>query len=378
MKLNKAACILIAACMLGSCASSQSPAKQLSRGLSAHADMGRPIVVAVLPFVVEGGPDLEGKILAERLTDELVNTTRFRLIERTRIEQVMREQKLSQTGITDMSTAVALGRLLAAKAIVLGTVYYRERSAEVFARLVDTESGMILGSASAELDAPRAPRKKAVPRAASAGVQAERRGSRKDGTITPEKKPSAVLEQVQTADSYGSVYFFGLVRNTGEVPVKTPHVVVRLRDAAGNQIMIVNCFAQRDLLAGETVPFEGVALNQKGLYADYEVLYTAEPLDYRFNLYELSSQQENFARGTLNDFRLSGVLTNPGKENAKYAKVIACFYDESGRFIGMGYAFAESKNLKPGESAPYQMNVHASKLGGEPARYVLQFSAIAE
>jgi TolB-like protein len=378
MDLARTACILLAACLLGACASGQAPSKKLAKGLSANVDMGYPITVAVLPFVVEGGPDLEGKILAEKLTDDLVNTTRFRLIERTRIDQVMREQRLAQTGITDMSTAVALGRLLSAKAIVLGTVYYRDRSAEVFARLVDTESGMILGSASAELDAPRAAKKKAGVRLAEGGPAADRKGSQKGGTIGPEKKPAAVLEQVRTAESYGSVYFYGLVRNTGEVPVKTPHVVVRLRDGAGNQIMIVNCFAQRDLLAGETVPFEGVALNQKGMFADYEVLYTAEPLEYRFNLYELSSSQENFTRGTLDDFRLSGVLTNPGKENAKYAKVIAGFYDAAGGFIGMGYAFAESKQLKPGESAPYQMNVHASKLGGEPARYVLQFTAIAE
>ncbi|TAL34097.1 MAG: hypothetical protein EPN93_12420 [Spirochaetes bacterium] len=380
MKIARIAALasLIASLVSLACVSGQAPAKRLSQGLVQNVDMGAPITVAVLPFIVEGGPDLEGRILSEKLTDELVNAGRFRLIERTRIEQVMREQRLSQTGVTDMSTAVALGRLLSAKAVVLGTLYYRDRSAEVFARLVDTESGMILGSASAELDVPRPSRKKSDTRLAAAGAAGDRKGSQKAGSIGPQKKPSAVLEQLQTADSYGSVYFFGLVRNTGEVPLKTPHVVVRLRDAAGNQLMLVDCFAQRDLLPGESVPFEGVALNQKGMYADYETLFTPERLEYRYNLYELESAQENFARGTLDDFRLSGVLTNPGKEGAKYAKVVAGFYDAAGRFIGTGYAFTQLKLLKPGESSPYQMHVPMSKLAGEPVSYVLQFTAIAD
>lgn len=127
------------------------------------------ITVAVMPF--------EGVIsnqfsqmnvtaqLTNSVTDKLVGSGSFDVVERDRLNQILAEQDLGTAGRLDPAHAVEIGRLLGAQVLIFGTVTRFEMSgsggisiggvslsgtrgnAELTGRIVDATTGTILGSA---------------------------------------------------------------------------------------------------------------------------------------------------------------------------------------------------------------------------------------
>ena len=63
-----------------------------------------------------------GDGIAETITTELVNTNKFRVIERAQLQKVLDEQFLGQEGVLDPTTAARVGRVLGVQLMLLGTV----------------------------------------------------------------------------------------------------------------------------------------------------------------------------------------------------------------------------------------------------------------
>ncbi len=91
----------------------------------AAVPLEKRILVAVMPFEYRAEQEAY-RTLADKLPDlmieELFQTGRYRLIERTRIEEVLKEVELGQSGLIDEKTAVKAGKQLGAQALLLGTV----------------------------------------------------------------------------------------------------------------------------------------------------------------------------------------------------------------------------------------------------------------
>ena len=100
--------------------------------------------VAVFPFpYVDGIRSVEGALLAERAATLLGERGRVRVVDRSRLDAVMAEQKLTAMGLTDAATGVRVGKLLGARGIVAGSVTDMGENIEVHARLLDTETGAV-------------------------------------------------------------------------------------------------------------------------------------------------------------------------------------------------------------------------------------------
>lgn len=102
--------------------------------------------------------------ITEQITNELVGTEGFNVIERTRVEEVLTEQDFGASGRVDNYSAAEIGRILGVEALILGTVNRMEISdqggikvgpvslsgvqvdVEYTGRLVDTETAEILMS----------------------------------------------------------------------------------------------------------------------------------------------------------------------------------------------------------------------------------------
>jgi len=94
--------------------------------------------VAVLPLV---GPD--GERFADEFSIQLGKLGRFDIVERERITDLYDEQDLDP-GRVDQSTAVRLGKMLGAHAVVMGTVSdYRPGRVSANVRMVTVETGEI-------------------------------------------------------------------------------------------------------------------------------------------------------------------------------------------------------------------------------------------
>ncbi|MGE5623495.1 MAG: CsgG/HfaB family protein [Methanocella sp.] len=131
---------------------------------------GDEISVAVMPFEDvkinqwwDGNWDI-GDQFSVLVTDALVGKGKFKVMERTRLAEIMAEQRLQVSGAVDESTAVQLGKLLGVRLMVLGSVTefrqsgatglsfgqfglgLQQASTKLSARLVDVQTGQILAA----------------------------------------------------------------------------------------------------------------------------------------------------------------------------------------------------------------------------------------
>ncbi len=90
-----------------------------------------------------------GETISEMLTTSLINSNRFKVIERSQLDKVLQEQALGQTGALDTETAVVVGKIMGLDAVVVGSVSKLVSQYEADARILNVESGEALTAASA-------------------------------------------------------------------------------------------------------------------------------------------------------------------------------------------------------------------------------------
>lgn len=108
--------------------------------------------LAVMDLVdLEGKSTKLGSHLAEGLLSELFASKRFMLLERSLIQQVIKEQGFSQSALADAEQLIELGRLSGAQQLITGRYSVLPDQIEVTLRLLDTSTGEILALSSASL-----------------------------------------------------------------------------------------------------------------------------------------------------------------------------------------------------------------------------------
>lgn len=111
--------------------------------------------IAIYGFEVIGKKDDPyAKYATEKLTHELVSAGDLTVIERSRIDQILKEQSLSMTGAVDSNTAAKIGKILSVDAVVIGTIHITHGRTEFIARAIQSEKGIILASADEKIIAP--------------------------------------------------------------------------------------------------------------------------------------------------------------------------------------------------------------------------------
>ncbi len=116
------------------------------RKLQKAREIGSRLSVALLPLERKGLSGFGADAVEEALLTELVGGHRFRMVERRRLEEILREQKLGGSQLADPNAAIRIGRMLAANCLFMGSVLEKEGSIEVYLRVVDTETSLILAA----------------------------------------------------------------------------------------------------------------------------------------------------------------------------------------------------------------------------------------
>lgn len=99
--------------------------------------------ITVLPF--DGGRAADRIRLAyDQLIGAFVEQKRFNIVERSKLEQILLEQKLTREKLTDPANSIRVGKLMSADAILATTVREDGRSLEVVARVISTETSEVL------------------------------------------------------------------------------------------------------------------------------------------------------------------------------------------------------------------------------------------
>lgn len=118
----------------------------------AAADDTRP-TVAVLYFDYSGKSADMGvlrKGLAQMLISDLSTLDGVRLVERDRLEEILAELKLGQSGKIDAASAAKVGKLLGARYMVLGGYFDLMDTLRADARVVEVETGKVVQSIGAQ------------------------------------------------------------------------------------------------------------------------------------------------------------------------------------------------------------------------------------
>ncbi len=84
--------------------------------------LGQKPVLAVLNLKGEDVASSESRIITNFIQEAMFKTEMYELVDRTQVEQILKEFEYQQSGICDVKCAVKVGKQLAANKVLMGTV----------------------------------------------------------------------------------------------------------------------------------------------------------------------------------------------------------------------------------------------------------------
>jgi hypothetical protein len=110
-------------------------------------------LVAVLEFEGLGATKQQVSTVTDRLRELLLESGRFRLVDRAQMDKVLEEQALQQAGCTTQECAVQVGKVLGVRTLITGKLTQVDGSLWVLsATLVDVETAETLRAVSVQQD----------------------------------------------------------------------------------------------------------------------------------------------------------------------------------------------------------------------------------
>ena len=105
----------------------------------------RPLTVWLMDLETAGYSLQEGvaELLSGGLSDRLLERKRMQLVERQLLDKLMAELKLGTSQLTNLSTALSVGRLAAARLMVAGRIVHRAPNTEITLRCFETETSQV-------------------------------------------------------------------------------------------------------------------------------------------------------------------------------------------------------------------------------------------
>jgi class 3 adenylate cyclase/tetratricopeptide (TPR) repeat protein len=119
--------------------------KSPPRALPSDGWTSSPLTLWVMDFETQGFPLREGeeRLLVSGIVDQVIGKSRVHVVERGILDKLLGELKLGTSDLSERSTALNVGRILAARFIVSGHVVYAGPLTRVSVRLIETETGQI-------------------------------------------------------------------------------------------------------------------------------------------------------------------------------------------------------------------------------------------
>lgn len=103
--------------------------------------------IAVMDLEPEGISLSESRIISARLRTDLINTNKFIVLEREKMDEILNEQSFQLSGCTSTDCVVEAGKLLGVNQIVAGNIGKLGNLFTISIRLIDVKTGQILKTA---------------------------------------------------------------------------------------------------------------------------------------------------------------------------------------------------------------------------------------
>lgn len=104
--------------------------------------------IAVVDFTdLQGNVTELGRFIAEEFSVSLLNTGKgFEVVDRTHLRTLLKEHKLSSTGLIDPQTAQKLGQVAGVQALITGTITPFGDSVRLATKILDVDTAKIIGA----------------------------------------------------------------------------------------------------------------------------------------------------------------------------------------------------------------------------------------
>ncbi len=106
--------------------------------------VGNRYVVSMLPFYLSGSALEISDVAYDNLVTAIVDQERFNFVDRSQVEAIVGELKLSAEDLVDPVSSLKVGKMTAAEGMIVGYLKESPGAIELYARLVDVESSEIL------------------------------------------------------------------------------------------------------------------------------------------------------------------------------------------------------------------------------------------
>lgn len=103
-----------------------------------------PLPIAVNDLEAKGLEKSDASIISDKLRNVLFGSGKFLVLERSQMEEILKEQGFQQTGCIDQSCAVEIGQLLGVGYIVAGSIGKLGKTYLMSIRLIDVSTGKIV------------------------------------------------------------------------------------------------------------------------------------------------------------------------------------------------------------------------------------------
>jgi TolB-like protein len=102
------------------------------------------ISLAVSDLAAQGVKQSEAAVISEQLRIELMKSARIRLIQRSQMQEILKEQGFEQSGCTSDVCAVEVGQLLGVQKMVIGSVGMAGSYTVLSVRIIDVSTGAVV------------------------------------------------------------------------------------------------------------------------------------------------------------------------------------------------------------------------------------------
>jgi class 3 adenylate cyclase/CHAT domain-containing protein/TolA-binding protein len=217
---------------------------QPSRVLPSDGWTSQPLTAWIMDVTTQGYTLQEGEdtLLVSGMTDQLLQHGRVQIVERALLDKLLTELKLSASNLTDQRTALALGKLLAARLIVSGKIIYSGPHTQVSLRMFETETGRITAALN------------------------ETEGSAVPISVLAEKLTRNLLQKIETSypirgkikDLDGAVVRLNIGSNAGVVPGQTfkvlqEDILLQVSSVTSNQSFTKIISENKAAIAGQRI-----------------------------------------------------------------------------------------------------------------------------
>jgi hypothetical protein len=110
------------------------------------------LTIAVIDLDPTGISNNEAQFLSNRLRTELFETGKFQVVEREKMNTILKEQGFQQSGCTTVECVIEIGQLLNVNVMVAGSIGKIEEIYSLSIRMIDVQTGAIIRTATRDYE----------------------------------------------------------------------------------------------------------------------------------------------------------------------------------------------------------------------------------